>query len=170
MSLCMMFPARQDASAAETLAALASGLAGNLEAHHSRHMRVKHTCGARQARGSREATETSLSLGSRHAAGSTVARCPCVACETALIMSVSQLHWLLVLQGRHMSLRGSLQQTHESQSGTPVAPDKPVDPVRPLRPVSPWAPVTPLAPLLPDAPVLPARQPSSCQCLSCTGN
>ena len=80
----------------------------SLKAHHSRHMRVKHTCGARQARGSREATETSLSLGSRHAAGSTVARCPCVACKTALIMSVSQLHWLLVLQGRHMSLRGSL--------------------------------------------------------------
>ena len=74
-------------------------LQGIHEAHHSRHMRVKHTCGARQARGSREATETSLSLGSRHAAGSTVARCPCVACKTALIMSVSQLHWQLVLQG-----------------------------------------------------------------------
>ena len=96
-------------------------------AHHSRHMRVKHTCGARQARGSREATETSLSLGSRHAAGSTVARCPCVACKTALIMSVSQLHWLLVLQGRHMSLRGSSQQTHESQAHL-------------WRPTSPWIP------------------------------
>ena len=70
MPLCCLQDSPQHVSVS---AALASGLAGNSEAHHSRHMRVKHTCGARQARGSREATDTSLSLGSRHAAGSTVA-------------------------------------------------------------------------------------------------